>query len=141
MRRAGLIATLVLTVGAAYADPVATRALNDLRGTAGLDGLTYSAALEQAARTHAQDMSNRGFFAHTGSDGSTVSQRVSRTGYGWCIAAENIAMGQGDLAEVMAAWADSPRHRANMLSPDVREFAIARAPAQIWVMVLAAPGC
>ena len=141
MRPAGLIAALVLAVGAAHADPVATRALNDFRRTEGLGSLTYSVALEQAARAHAEDMASQGLFSHTGSDGSTVSQRVSRTGYGWCTVAENIAMGQGDLAEVMAAWADSPGHRANMLSRDVREFALVEAPARIWVMVLAAPGC
>jgi uncharacterized protein YkwD len=141
MRWAGFIASPLLVAGAAYADPVATRALNDFRATAGLGALAYSEALEEAARAHAEDMASHGFFSHTGSDGSTVSQRVSRTGYGWCVAAENIAMGQGGLAEVIAAWAGSPGHRANMLSRDVGEFAMVEAPGRIWVMVLAAPGC
>ncbi|WP_342450770.1 CAP domain-containing protein, partial [Streptomyces violaceorubidus] len=31
---------------------------------------------------------------------------------------ENVAMGQQQAAAVMAAWMDSPGHRANILCPD-----------------------
>jgi uncharacterized protein YkwD len=124
-----------------FADPQATAALNAFRTEQEHVPLVYSDALERAARSHAEDMARNDFFSHTGSDGSEVSDRVSAAGYRWCIVAENIAKGQIDLIEVMQAWADSPGHRRNMLSAEVTQFAVARGPDFLWVMVLAAPGC
>ncbi len=136
-----VLAVVVAAAGIAQADTEATQALNELRAQNGRDAVSYSIVLEQAARGHARDMARNGIFSHTGSDGSDVAQRVSETGYGWCVVAENIAKGQRDLDEVMQAWADSPGHRQNMLSPDVTEFALVDETGFIWVMVLAAPGC
>lgn len=125
----------------AAADPASTRALNHLRSEAGRAPVSYSEPLARAAERHAKDMLQGGFFSHTGSDGSSVAERVAATGYGWCMVAENIAQGQPDLAEVMEAWAGSPGHNRNMLSSEVTEFALARGRGAIWVMVLARPGC
>ena len=86
-------------------------------------------------------MARGAFFSHDGSDGSDVSARVARTGYNWCVVAENIAKGQTGLAEVMKDWSESPGHRSNMLSAEVTEFALVQETGNIWVMVLAAPGC
>lgn len=126
---------------ALQADPAAVRLVNDFRDRNGLPALEYDENLEQAARLHAQDMLATRHFSHTGSDGSSVADRVSRTGYRWCFVAENIAQGQRDLAEVVSAWAQSPGHRANILSPRVQEFALIEGPGYIWVMVLAATRC
>ncbi|MGR3758684.1 CAP domain-containing protein [Roseobacteraceae bacterium NS-SX3] len=115
--------------------------INGLRAGSGLPALAYSAELEQAARAHAADMAGKGFFSHTGSNGSSLGTRLTRLGYGWCAAAENIAKGQPGLAEAMASWQASRGHRKNMLSREVTEFAIARSGGNIWVMVLARPGC
>jgi uncharacterized protein YkwD len=125
----------------AMANPQSTAALNAMRAENGRAPVTYSALLEQAAARHARDMVQSGQFSHKGSDGSDIAERVSATGYGWCVVAENIAKGQRDLGEVMQAWADSPGHRKNMLSRDVTEFALVEGPDFTWVMVLAAPGC
>lgn len=135
-----LILWMVFALSAG-ADPYATQALNDYRASEGRQAVTYSTTLEAAARAHAQDMAERGFFDHRGSDGSTVSHRVTRQGYGWCFVAENIAKGQVSLEDVMQAWATSPGHRRNMLSQQAQDFALVEAPGRIWVMVLAAPGC
>lgn len=125
----------------ATADPRATQMLNDYRVSEGHAPLVYSTTLEVAAAAHAQDMAARGFFDHTGSDGSTVGQRVTRQGYRWCFVAENIAQGQASLSYVMQAWATSPGHQRNMVSDQALEFALIEGPGRIWVMVLAAPGC
>ncbi len=98
------------------ADPLATDEINTLRKSQGLQELVYSRKLEKAAKSHAEDMVRKGFFSHTGSDGSDVGKRVRRAGYDWCFVAENIAKGQNGLDAVMTAWAQSPGHRANMLS-------------------------
>lgn len=131
-------------VAALAADPSreeATAGLNGFRAQHGLAPLRYSTALEQAARTHARDMRRNGFFAHRGSDGSGVDDRLDAVGYGWCRAAENIAKGQPSLPMVMASWRESRGHRKNMLHRDVTEFALVRETGNIWVMVLARPGC
>ena len=132
---------LVILAPAVRADPEKTAALNALRAAGGLSSLTYSSRLEQAALLHADDMLQARHFSHTGSDGSDVGQRVSRTGYGWCVVAENIAQGHRNLKEVLGAWQDSPGHRANMFSREVTEFAVVEGGGYIWVMVLARPGC
>ncbi|WP_300032199.1 CAP domain-containing protein [uncultured Roseobacter sp.] len=141
MRYVLAVVAILGTPASASANTVAAQALNSLRADAGLDAVRFSVQLESAAEAHATDMAQGGFFEHTGSDGSDVAARVSRTGYGWCIVAENIAKGQADLDEVMRAWAGSDGHRRNMLSREVSEFALVQGPDLIWVMVLARPGC
>ncbi|MBW4707529.1 CAP domain-containing protein [Roseobacter sp. YSTF-M11] len=140
--KALLIALILLGgAGAGAADTAATEALNSFRAANNRAALSYSDLLETAALRHARDMAAWEFFDHRGSDGSDVAQRVSRTGYRWCVVAENIAKGQATLQEVMSGWANSRGHRRNMLSREVTEFALVEAPGRIWVMVLAAPGC
>ncbi|MFK7763080.1 MAG: CAP domain-containing protein [Roseobacter sp.] len=134
-------AIFVLWATHAASDPQMTQALNTLRSENSLEAVAFSAPLEVAAQRHANDMAQAGIFSHTGSDGSDVSRRVSDTGYAWCVVAENIAKGQQSLEEVMQAWAASPGHRRNMLSDEVTEFALVLGEDDIWVMVLAAPGC
>ncbi len=121
------------------ADPLATDELNTLRKSQGLQELVYSRKLEKVSKSHAEDMVTKGFFSHTDTDGSDVGERVRKAGYDWCFAAENIAKGQNGLDAVMSAWAQSPGHRANMLSRDAKEFALYEAEDLTWVMVLAAP--
>lgn len=136
-----LIVACAISATAASADSESTRALNDLRADAGRASVSYSDLLARAAERHADDMLRTGQFSHTGSDGSSVADRVSAEGYGWCVVAENIAKGQSDLEEVMAAWAASPGHNQNMLSNEVTEFGLIRGEGNTWVMVLARPGC
>ncbi|WIY23968.1 CAP domain-containing protein [Parasedimentitalea psychrophila] len=144
-QRATLMISLLLSalpVSAAELDRNdASNHLNALRVDSQLSELQYSMTLETAARRHAEDMVRKGFFSHTGSDGSGIGERLTRSGYGWCAAAENIASGQPTLADVMRAWTKSRGHRKNMLNTSVSEFALVRAPGNIWVMVLARPGC
>ena len=131
-----------LPVSAADVDRrAATSSINALRSDRNLPELQYSKKLEKAARRHVEDMVRNGFFSHTGSDGSRVGDRVRRSGYGWCMAAENIASGQPSLADVMRSWNKSQGHRKNMLHKAVSEFALVRAAGNVWVMVLARPGC
>ena len=125
----------------ALADPVATDALNAFRNSKGRSAVAYSDVLERAAQAHALDMARYGYFDHSGRDGSTIGDRLTAQGYGFCFAAENIARGQSSLKEVMQSWENSPGHLKNMTHRNVTEFALARANGNIWVMVLATPGC
>jgi len=88
---------------------------NSLRVRKGLPPLQTDPALSAAAQKHARDMAAHGRMRHRGSDGSTPFQRMSREGYEFRAAAENVAAGQPTADAVMAAWWHSPPHRSNVL--------------------------
>jgi uncharacterized protein YkwD len=89
-----------------------------------LTPLTLSSQLSAAARGHSQDMALRNFFSHTGSDGSTMVDRIQRAGYAYTQAAENIAAGQATASEVVASWMSSDSHRVNILNCALREIGV-----------------
>lgn len=128
-----------LAASVAVANPTATSIINDYRDDKRRTPLTYSATLEQVAKNHANDMATKGYFSHTGANGSSVGDRVRVQNYQWCFVAENIAKGQKDLAQVMAGWKSSKGHYKNMMHKKAREFGLARGAGNTWVMVLAAP--
>ncbi len=111
------------------------------RSRRGLGALDRNARLDAAARGHAQYLARTGRFTHSGQGGSDIGDRVRAQGYGFCFAAENIAKGQRSAAEVMAAWMNSAGHRRNNLSPQAREFGVARAAGDLWVLVFGRDGC
>jgi len=144
-KRLGMVVAVGVLALACVADSAAAQPvrqmLNGLRAEEGLGPVTPSPRLEEAAKAHALDMARRGFFSHTGSNGSSVMDRVRAEGYGACAIAENIAQGQKDLREVLGAWAQSPPHRKNMLNAEVTDYGLVRAPGDIWVLVLGKDGC
>jgi hypothetical protein len=98
---------------------------NAERAKQGLPLLAVSARLTTAAQAYAVLMATKGFFSHTGPDGSSLITRDVAAGYsGWTYLEENIASGQTSPAEVVAAWMNSPDHRANLLSTRVREIGV-----------------
>jgi uncharacterized protein YkwD len=94
--------------------------------------LSWDGDLEQAALRHALDMQTNDFFDHTGSDGTSVSDRVSATGYQWQTVGENIAWGYRSIDAVFAGWKDSPGHCRNMMNANFREIGSARV-GNYWV--------
>jgi uncharacterized protein YkwD len=107
--------------------------------------LRWSPVLERAASGHAREMAERSAMSHSGRDGSTPSQRVTRAGYAWTAVGENIAAGQRDADGVVRSWIASPGHCANLMSPDFTEVGVAFATDSAseagiyWVQVFAAP--
>jgi uncharacterized protein YkwD len=63
--------------------------------------------------------------SHTGSDGSTADERVSRAGYRFLGTGENVAAGHTKIAQVMKDWMNSDGHRGNILG-DFTEIGGAR---------------
>jgi uncharacterized protein YkwD len=115
--------------------------LNETRAAYGLSAVTVDQRLSRAATGHGCDMSQNAFFGHRGSDGSDLSARVTRTGYGLCLAAENLAYGYPP-GEIVGRWMGSPGHRSNILHPRAQEFGTAvvmGADGPIYVLVLARP--
>ena len=117
--------------------------LNAHRAANGLPQVSFNRRLGRAAMNHACDMSNNGFFGHSGSNGSDIVQRVNSTGYKQCLVAENLAWGYPRSEQIVTGWMNSAGHRANMLHPRVAEFGVAitdGAKGPNWVLVLAR-GC
>lgn len=127
---------LVVWAGIAAANTNALAAVNAERSAQGRAAITYDNRLEAAARAHARDMARRGFMSHTGSDGSTLANRLKRARYKYCFGAENIAVGQKTLSAAMTAWMRSSGHRQNILHHKVTSMGLARADGNRWVMVL-----
>lgn len=86
------------------------------------NALKWDCNLATAADTHSRDMASNNFFSHTGSDGLTVSNRVTATGYKWRAVGENIAAGQPTEEVVMQDWIGSPGHCANIMNPTYQDF-------------------
>jgi uncharacterized protein YkwD len=111
-------------------------AVNAARATARYCGSTwYSAApalawntkLTQAAAVHSHDMAANSFLSHTGSNGSTLVNRVDATGYVAIAWGENISGGSATVDAVMAGWLASAGHCANIMNSTFRDFGAACA--------------
>ncbi len=97
---------------------------NQARVQAGLAPLAPSVILQSAAQRHADDCAQRGYGSHSGSDGSTVRERVTRAGYSGTIVSENWVWATS-VAEAFDMWfnqePDGGPHRGNILSPRFTE--------------------
>lgn len=69
-------------------------------------------------------MAHNDFFGHTGSNGSSATDRISTTGYDYQTSAENVAAGYSSAAAVVEGWMNSPSHRANILNPNVTQMGL-----------------
>jgi uncharacterized protein YkwD len=107
--------------------------------------LTASVQLDAAAVAHARDMAAHDFFEHRGSDGSMVSDRVTRAGYPWKSVGENIAAGARTPESVVQGWLNSPGHCVNIMGAQFKEMGLGYATDRksqsgiYWSQVFASP--
>lgn len=107
--------------------------------------LTLDTRLRCAARKHSRDMAVNNFFSHTGSNGSTFTQRINLTGYVWRSAGENIAAGQATPSAVVTSWMNSSGHCNNIMSASYKHLGVgyyyrAGSPyGHYWTQVFASP--
>jgi uncharacterized protein YkwD len=94
------------------------------RRKAGLPALKYNPVLAAAAEKHSVDMAMQDYFDHEGSDGSSVSDRISAMGYQWSFVAENIQGGSDTPEEAVQSWMNSPGHRKNILNSKAQEIGV-----------------
>jgi uncharacterized protein YkwD len=103
--------------------------LNAERRARGLRPLRRRAALDRAARAHAQDMRERDFFAHEAPGGTGPHERILRAGYrDPRLTGENLAKGErgaGTASSIVDGWMHSPGHRENILRPRFEEIGVA----------------
>ncbi|MGC9397193.1 MAG: CAP domain-containing protein [Anaerolineae bacterium] len=108
------------------------RLINEQRAAYGLAPLAWNATLARAAQLHADDCYARGWCGHTGSDGSTMKERIIRQGYDPVRWSECWAWyGTPELA--VAMWMDevapNDPHRRTILSTWLAEVGVGVVPA------------
>ena len=90
--------------------------INATRAANGCDPVAANPQLTAAAARQANDMLDNGVVSHTGSDGSSLVQRVTDAGYApYAMLGEVIFWGSGAgvvPAAAVAWWMNSPDHRA-----------------------------
>jgi uncharacterized protein YkwD len=94
------------------------------RSQAGLSPLQFNPVLAAVAQKHSVDMALNDFFAHTGSTGSQIGDRISSEGYKSSYYAENISAGRSTPEEAVTAWMNSDGHRTNILNPQFQEIGV-----------------
>lgn len=90
--------------------------INATRAANGCGPVAANPQLTASAERQARDMLDNGVQAHTGSDGSSLAQRVTDAGYtSYADLGEVIFWGTGSLGNPATAvnwWMNSPGHRA-----------------------------
>ena len=114
------------------------------RAQYGLGPVSVDSRLMVAAETQARAMGERDRMGHRVA--GSLPRRVTRAGYEWGAAAENLGAGYPSLQAAMAGWRNSSDHRANLLNPNVSEIGVAAVATpsgskhrSYWALILAAP--
>ncbi|MEU6480630.1 CAP domain-containing protein [Streptomyces sp. NPDC047017] len=97
--------------------------VNQERARVGCSALAANSALTSLAENFSEDMATGGFFSSTDPGGATPWDRAAKLGITG-LGGENIARGQADPAAVVAAWMNSPGHRANILNCGFRTVGV-----------------
>jgi uncharacterized protein YkwD len=108
-----------------YVNEVASL-INNARAEAGLSQLSINPQLMAAAQGHSIDMACHNLLSHTGSDGSSPSQRVAAAGYPASRSSE-IIYGSGYPQTAFDWWMNDQIHRDEILSPYVTDMGIGYA--------------
>jgi uncharacterized protein YkwD len=100
--------------------------VNQQRQLVGLAPLQADSRLVRAAQIHSQDMAQLGQMEHDlpGAALPGLQDRLQYVGYAYLSAGENIAFNFPDANTVVAAWMNSPGHRANILNPGYTQIGV-----------------
>lgn len=98
--------------------------VNKQRAANGLQPLTLSTSLSNAARAKSQDMHDKHYFAHESPTYGSPFDMLKSFGISYRSAGENIAMGYATPEAVMNAWMNSSGHRANILNASYTQIGV-----------------
>jgi hypothetical protein len=102
--------------------------INDARLNQGLHPYVVGRELAAAAQRHSDDMASTGQISHTGSDGTSSTQRIMEAGYAayefGLVVSENIYGGMGEADVPFSTWMGQPDARSNLLHEQYREVGI-----------------
>lgn len=113
--------------------------VNRARERHGVHRLRFNRKLRESATAHSHVMIASGLFSHYGPGGSSVTSRVTRSGYlrhaHHYFVAENIGAGlgraYGSPFGMVRLWLHSPPHRANILDPSLHDFGVGIARGDV----------
>ncbi|MCA9924670.1 MAG: CAP domain-containing protein [Anaerolineales bacterium] len=99
--------------------------INQERSNNSLPAYTLNDQLTQAARRHSYDMAQNNVTSHTGSDGSSPSQRINEACYNTTATGEIIGWGFSTVDAMMSWWMNSTPHRSLILHTTLEEIGVA----------------
>lgn len=94
------------------------------RCEAGQKALHYNAQLAKAAQEKAADMASRDYFAHLNPDGLMVWPTITKDGYKYRYAGENLAFQFTDNSSMNTAFMQSPTHKANIIKSKYQDIGV-----------------
>lgn len=98
--------------------------INQARQDVGLRPLRENAQLTAAAQGHSDDMACNNIFSHTGSNGSSIQDRIVAAGYGASNWGEIIYAG-GSAQTAFDWWMSDPAHHDIIVDPNMRDVGAA----------------
>ena len=107
--------------------------VNQARAEAGLQPLSSTSALNSAAQTRAQELSQ--VYSHNRPNGSSCFTVLGEKGISYRTAGENIAIGYKTAQQVFNAWMNSEGHRKNILSEKFTQIGIGYTAQQGWTQL------
>jgi uncharacterized protein YkwD len=122
----GMLVLLCATAAKAEIEPAQVlEIVNRYRAELQLQPLSGDARLDAAAAERIRDMEELGYWAHRSPEGRSPFEKLALHGYRHAAAGENLARGFETAEVLVAAWLESPGHRANLLSPRFRQAGFA----------------
>jgi len=113
--------------------------VNKERMREGIPPVDFSEELEAVAYVHTLDMIKNHFFGHTGSDKSTLRERVASTGFQASVVGENLGKNLFSTQDAMAYWMSQTDGFEQILNPDFTHFGAFEKSGK-WTQVFAAFG-
>jgi uncharacterized protein YkwD len=102
-----------------------TQLINQARAGAGLPALTTNAQLTAAAQGHSVDMACHSLRSHSGSDGSSIQQRIAAAGYASTYSLEMIYGGYGAYPkDAFDWWLNDPEHHAVIFDTHIHDIGV-----------------
>ena len=108
------------TASASYVSQI-ENLINTARAQGSLHKLSINSQLTTAAQGHSADMACHNLLSHTGSDGSTIDQRILAAGYNPTDYIE-IIFGSGDPQQAFNWWMNDPVHHDAIMDTGVTEM-------------------
>ena len=95
------------------------------RAKSGLSPVTENQTLSRAAEAKAANMFEENYWAHFAPSGKSPWDFMTRAGYRFAFAGENLAKNFSNSDDVVVAWMNSPSHRENIVNGKYQDIGIA----------------
>lgn len=114
------------------------RLVNETRLRYGQTPLTYSSELDIAANNKANDMYERDYFSHTGSDEERFDTFITETGLEPGLVGENLAR-KFSVPKAYRAWLNSPSHLDNIIESRYTKIGVGVSQDNLMVIMFWGP--